>query len=419
MYAIREMDPYSLASFQRCNRLRDSSCRESESDVSHSAECATLGRAELHLGGLSRVKSLFTMDSSNVSMSDYSCSSQESFLSNEEAAEDIPGTRSDGSESDFLLDMKRAIGDSAPPHVVPDFGNISSLRKVMERHLRRARLLREASRGTCTSQPQVAASIASSMGVPYTALRRECPFLFDEYTHPLHTVLAEVLNVPDLSQVHHVDEHELLLPLRDKDRRHAFHAVYDTFVTSFCIPLLHSMALSKRILQQSASDRIVYRYQAFPTIQVSRPGGSALPAPTCDSINGHTLGCLTFFVPLTACHGTNCMFIESHPGKEDWHPLSTKSVGLGYLIDGARCLHFDLKNTTGASRVSLTFRVMIYREGDDTAGLCPADMLDDAFTNASYYDEVVIDLRRSSDSIVKKNGNRLLNPSPRLGHPFA
>jgi hypothetical protein len=113
------------------------------------------------------------------------------------------------------------------------------------------------------------------------------------------------------------------------------------------------------------------------------------------------------------------MFIESHPGKEDWHPLSAKSVGLGYLIDGARCLHFDLENTTGTSRVSLTFRVMIYREGDDTAGLCPSDMLEDAFTDAGYYDEVVIDLRRRSDSIVKKNGNRLLDPSPRLGHPFA
>jgi hypothetical protein len=126
------------------------------------------------------------------------------------------------------------------------------------------------------------------------------------------------------------------------------------------------------------------------------------------------------------------MFVESHPGKEDWHPLTAKAVGLGYLIDGARCLHFDLENTTEASRVSLTFRVMMYRDtngdgnaggadADDAAGLCPAAMLNDAFTTCErYYDEVVLDLQqRTTDSVVKKNGSRLQDPSPFVGYPFA
>jgi hypothetical protein len=213
-----------------------------------------------------------------------------------------------------------------------------------------------------------------------------------------------------------VDATVLLLPLLEKERRYAFHAAYDAFVTSFCIPLLHSMALSKQILQYSSSDRITYRYQAFPTIQISRPGGSELSAPVCDSMLGHSVGCLTFFIPLTPSEGTSSVYIESHPGKEDWHALNAKSVGLGYLIDGARCLQFDLENTTNVSRVSLTFRVMIYRD-DGGAGLCPPALLQDHFVGTGYYDEAVVDLRRA-DAVVKKNGNRLLDPTHRNGCPF-
>ena len=56
------------------------------------------------------------------------------------------------------------------------------------------------------------------------------------------------------------------------------------------------------------------------------------------------------------------MYTESHPGREDWHPLRTKSVELGFSFDGARCLHFTLENTTDQTRVSLDFRIAIYRD---------------------------------------------------------
>lgn len=357
--------------------------------------------------GMHRTRSMFSMES-NLSLSaGSSFSSIESSASSPQRPEN--GTPLPPTDLDFIPDMRRITEGS--PHA-PDF-NSSILRKAMEPHLRRARLMREESRST--SHIKVAASIASSMGVPYTALRRENPFLFDEHTHPLHLILADTLRVEDLSQVHLVNEKSLLLPLQDEECRHSFHVVYDNFVTSFCIPLLHSMILSKQIYQHSPSDRITYRYQAFPTVQISRPGGSALSSPTCDSISGHSVGCLTFFVPLTPCEGTNSMYIESHPGKEDWHALNAKSVGLGYLIDGARCLHFDLGNMTNKSRVSLTFRVLIYRD-DGGAGLCPLALLDDGFTKAGsgYYNEAIIDLRRAN-AVVKKQGNSELGPTHLVG----
>lgn len=396
--------------------------------------------AKNHPGGMSRTKSLFAISSGLSPVPDCISSIDSTSEDSEDTASGTPLPPTT-LEVGFVPALRRFTGDS--PHA-PDFGR-SELRRAMEPHLRQARLRRERSRST--RHHGCAASIASSLGVPYTSLRRERPFLFDEHTHPLHALLAEALGVSDLPQAHDAvggggdaDGEELLLkPLRSRERRRAFHAAYDGFVTSFCIPLLHSLAISQRLLQSPDDDgdgggdaRIVYRYQAFPTIQVSRPGAAALPAPTCDSIRGHSVGCLTFHVPLTPAVGTGAMFAESHPGREDWHPLQARSVGLGYLLDGARCLHFDLANATDRTRVSLQFRVLLHRRRARDAALCPAGpgglpLRDDRYSSppGTYYDEAVIDAggggggARGCGCVVEKAHGGLLEPDPRLGYPFA
>ena len=112
------------------------------------------------------------------------------------------------------------------------------------------------------------------------------------------------------------------------------------------------------------------------------------------------------------------MFIESHPGKEDWHPLQAKSIGLGYLVDSVRCLHFDMENTTSDSRVSLMFRVLIHREQTHDASLCPIALLRDKYTGGTFYDEAVIDARRTH-AVNKAFHYGLLEPDLRVGAPFA
>ena len=154
---------------------------------------------------------------------------------------------------------------------------------------------------------------------------------------------------------------------------------------------------------------IVYRYQAFPTIHIHVPGSHTnIMSPTCDLATGHSIGCLKFHVPLTPSFETNALFLESHPGREDWHPLTAKSVGLGYLFDGSRCIHFDLENTTDVTRVSLEFRVLMYRSTppplsiplDDGVFTAP-DVIEDRRSKEQdgYYEESFIDLSRFSHSL--------------------
>ena len=258
--------------------------------------------------------------------------------------------------------------------------------------------------------------IGSSYGVPYPDLRNEIRFLYDLETFPLDKVLAETLGVTDLSKLHlerprNEDKGEMMSPLRNRGSRRRFHQMFDSFVVSHVIPLLHSQALSKGIfytnrhqLHRGKPQTIVYRYQAFPSINIVRPGECSTD-PHCDMTQGHSIGNISFHIPLTATYATNAVYVESRPGREDWHPLSTSAPGLGFQFDGARCLHFNLKNETDITRVSLNFRVAITRvcdvtEYDPDDQLCCPELLNDRFSqeNPGFYDEVEVsmgDVQRS------------------------
>lgn len=317
-------------------------------------------------------------------------------------------------------------------------------------------------------------SITSNAFVPYPALRHERPFLFNSECYPLHHILADTLGISDLSRLHEhsfkdmdmdmdKNKNKLLSPLLDAKKRKKFHLCYDNYVQNFCIPLIHSIATTQKMVNEFSrnkeSQKIRYRYQAFPSIQVIQPGEFSV-GPQCDMSGGHSMGNINFHIPLTPTFGTNCVYTESHPGKEDWHPLKTKSVGLGYVFDGARCLHFTLKNMTERTRVSLDFRIAIYR--DHTCGiprsifpmsvsnahmmlsnthhpieedeldcdvhdtLCSQKMLQDDYSSVpGYYEEAYIDVGIQSLScflpgpVVHKKNRGLMHPDKRMvGFPF-
>ena len=351
-------------------------------------------------GGLSRAKSLFSFAS---------VASEES--SDMDAAENCSP------------DLSRPLRDSQPRGVIRN-ANASSFHEALEPYLRSAR--EERQRNQKCEIADVHLSIAGSVSVPYTALRNERPFLFDEHAYPLHEALAETLRVGDLSELHKLPENEMLQPLLHLEQRRIFHAAYDSFVSSFILPLCHSLAIAKNVLHVYSSEKIHYRYQAFPNIRIIRPGDKP-SMPTCGLSDGYSIANLQFHVPLTPAVESNALYTETHQGREDWHPLNAKSCGLGYMFDGARCLHFDAGNTTEQTRVAIDFRVCIYREPAKGLALDPrsgdfptSDQLMDSFSkkDANFYEEAVIDLSRSDIVVKTSSRKKLLEPSKLLGTPF-
>ena len=373
----------------------------------------------------------------------------------------------------FGASVRRATNDSPDEPNFDDF----LLRSIMEPHLAKARLKRDQSLRCIfnddakTEQSLLASpSTSHNVGVPYPALRTEKSFLYDTDTFPLDRLLADIVKVEDLSQIHEEsikDKRMLLSPMLDEATREPFHACYQNFVTTIAIPLLHSIALSQNVFLPATSgdealSSITYRFQQFPCIRIVRPGEFSI-GPHSDISYGHSIGkelrghfCSVFFftylptfcspnrftfspgninfhIPLTPSFGTNALFAESHPGKEDWHPLRSRSPGLGYVFDGARCLHFALENTTDRTRVSIDFRIAITRckngvsigeiHIDDT--LCSAKILEDRFSleGPGYYEEATINMTAGGPVVVKMNSllkgqDSLTPPDRRVGFPF-
>lgn len=316
----------------------------------------------------------------------------------------------------------------------PEFNK--HLRNVMEPFVSQARINREQARMKLF--PGVHGSIFSSIGIPYPTLRKERCFLFDIDMYPIHRVLADILGVADLSLLHEQENYGGIVwneALMDCSSRQRFRDCYESFIIRFCIPFLHSLAITNDVRinsSQTTSSRVTYRYQAFPTVTVLKPGDSSTDYPHCDIAEGHSIGCLNFHVPLTPVYGTNALYTESSPGREDWHPLTSKSIGLGYLFDGARCLHFGLENTTEHTRVSIDFRMLVYHQGDrDDAqsgvvnhnDLCNKRVLEDRYSAAGgFYEEASIDTgnchkERIGSFVATKSGNSKSIPSIFIGSP--
>ena len=198
-------------------------------------------------------------------------------------------------------------------------------------------------------------------GEAYASLRKETILTFDTSIYPLASSFSALLGLPDglplhrLHEAYHADRGRkgarsekatLLAPLTDADKRAEFTALYERLIVEVLAPRLHAAIGCERVV-----------FQSFPCVRVHRPGEFSI-GPHCDAQYQAPEVNLNFYVPLTKeIWGTNSLYLESEPGKEDWHPLELKYGELTTFC-GVHCSHFTAENTTGISRVSLDFRLI-------------------------------------------------------------
>ena len=127
-------------------------------------------------------------------------------------------------------------------------------------------------------------------------------------------------------------------------------------------------------------DRMLF--QAIPCVRVHRPGEFSI-GPHIDAQYQLPDGSLNAYLPLTSIDDTNSLYLESAPGREDFHPLRL-AYGQFCTFYGAFCTHFAVENLSERTRVSLDFRVV--------PGGCYADHIDEQppdFRVGGYYSEAV------------------------------
>jgi hypothetical protein len=136
--------------------------------------------------------------------------------------------------------------------------------------------------------------------------------------------------------------------------------VYDNFILNNVLPLFNESIV----------------VQKEPSFRINLPNNTALGKCTtdtdseiigmhCDSDYNHPSEEINFMLSITGQEETNSCYIESQPNKGDFFPVK---IGKGEFMSfyGNKCRHYNKKNITGKTRMSIDFRIIPYSQYKET-----------------------------------------------------
>jgi len=85
----------------------------------------------------------------------------------------------------------------------------------------------------------------------------------------------------------------------------------------------------------------------------------------CDADYNHQEGEINFMLTLSGQKGANSCFVETAPGSDNYKSLDME-YGQFISFYGNKCRHYNIKNNTGISRLSIDFRIMPISKYDNT-----------------------------------------------------
>lgn len=185
-------------------------------------------------------------------------------------------------------------------------------------------------------------------------------YKYSRKKYDFEELLSEFFDVYDLKQLHRfmIGSKKAALFSRETDSATVFHQkFYDKLRAGW--PEFETMYSDfvREVVAPLFPEEKVLIYQKTPTFRVQLPENVAVGAFHRDGDYFHPKGEVNFIIPVNSARDSACTITESEPGKMDFHQLSFKP---GRLIrfSGNDCLHGNIPNLTGKTRVSLDFRVL-------------------------------------------------------------
>lgn len=127
-------------------------------------------------------------------------------------------------------------------------------------------------------------------------------------------------------------------------------------------------------------------YQKWPSFRVHLPDNVAVGGWHKDSDYNHPPGEINFIVAITPMFESNSTISESIPGKMDFRQF-TLNPGQIVMFDGNQCIHGNLPNKTGVTRISFDLRILKkkdYNENHTLKSLSKGNK----FLVGHYYEEL-------------------------------
>ena len=177
---------------------------------------------------------------------------------------------------------------------------------------------------------------------------------YDTNKHEFRKYFEALYETPDLEHLDSKTHSGLELQDVETDLHKRFYSdikTNPTFKEIYC-------RFVKDIFNQFYPDEEFIIYQSFPSVRFQFHNNTTVPPHyDSDEIGCHPLGENNFLVPITAMYGTNRLFVESEPGKEDFEGV-TMEYGELFMFNGNRCTHYNQKNIEPTIRISLDFRTI-------------------------------------------------------------
>jgi hypothetical protein len=111
-----------------------------------------------------------------------------------------------------------------------------------------------------------------------------------------------------------------------------------------------------------------YIVQKEPSFRIHIPNNTALGKREdqnddeiiglhCDGDYNHPSTEINYMLTITGQSETNSCYVESEPGKGDFHPINI-NYGEVFRFYGNKCRHYNKRNRTNQSRISFDFRII-------------------------------------------------------------
>lgn len=200
--------------------------------------------------------------------------------------------------------------------------------------------------------------------------KEEKKFFYDMDRYGFAETIQDLLEVNDLSMTHELaqKDYEFFSSLGQGEDDTEFHKIVYGKLRSGWPEFLNAY---KRFIKDEVSPNFKTDmgliYQKWPTFRFHLPNNVAVGAWHTDGSYNHPPNEINFIVALTSMYESNATIIESEPGKKDFHQLECEP-GEYIRFNGNECLHGNLPNKTGKTRISFDFRVMRLEDYDPSSG---------------------------------------------------
>lgn len=186
---------------------------------------------------------------------------------------------------------------------------------------------------------------------------------FDASVYDFPSVVRRIFDVENLQQLHTLHDIQSQITF-DEDTKTWFHKKYYTSEFYPEMVALYNRFVKEQILPLYRPDT-EFAVQIEPSFRVQLPNNTALGSTNsdekvglhCDADYNHQPGEINFIVPITPMFGTNSVFVESEPNLGDYHSVNIP-IGSAFCFYGNKCRHYNVRNDTGLSRVSIDFRII-------------------------------------------------------------